>query len=337
MTKLTIVSGFLGAGKTTLLRQLVARSTLRAECCVVIENEFGSIGFDAAQFSSTGVRVYEINQGCVCCSLQATFAETLERVLADPSPDRVFFEPSGIFIPDRLLDVLQAPAFHQRYGIASFITVIDAQRFQTSRRSFGSFFQRQAEFADVFAIGQTDSLDTLAIEELRSTLRRINPSAQQTMVAREHTPATVLDGLMDSNIVSVAKGATALAGLREPGAADGSFRADHHSLESLTCELPPAIRLSELEGILEELASGRFGKIVRAKGTLESDFGTADFSLVAETIEVSPLSFGRTDSESLPLPCGGKIVVIGEALDRAGIAARLAQQLLLESMDANRQ
>lgn len=323
MTNLTIVSGFLGAGKTTLLSQLIARSTSRAERCVVIENEFGSIGFDAALLARAGVQVHEINQGCVCCSLQVAFAETLERVLADPAPDRVFFEPSGIYIPDRLLDVLHSPACIQRCHISSFITVIDAQCFSKSRRSYGSFFQRQAEFADIFAISKTESLDALAIEDLQARLRRINPRAPQTIVSREHTSTTLLDGLLDANRLSVVVGSKSIAGFSEPRSTEEPDQLGHRGLESITCNLHPTILLPELEEILTEFASGRFGKIVRAKGTLANGVGKADFSLVSDAIEISLLSHSGPGGESSPVPGHGKIVVIGEALDKERIKARL--------------
>lgn len=168
MVKLTIVSGFLGAGKTTLLRQLMVHSLQRHERCVVIENEFGAVGLDAALLARTGGPVHKLNHGCVCCTLKSSFAETLDGLLVDPLPDRIFFEPSGIFIPDSLLDIVRSPDRARFCRVASFVTVVDARSFKLCRRKFGSFFRKQAEFADVLALGKTESLDSAALDELQS-------------------------------------------------------------------------------------------------------------------------------------------------------------------------
>jgi len=327
MAKLTIVSGFLGAGKTTLLRQLIVQSLSRQERCVVIENEFGSVGLDAALLVRTGVPVHELNHGCVCCTLKTSFAETLENILVDSPPDRVFFEPSGIFIPDSLLDIVRSPHFARSCRVASFITVVDARSFNVCRRKFGSFFRKQAEFADVLALSKTESMDSAALDDLQSELREVNPRAIQILTARDGVAATSLDGMLDGS-----KGFAEPSGkepqlISDSATSTGSrirFRPispDGHGFEMFVGQLPASMDTDHLTKILNELVDDRFGNIIRAKGQLWADDGWIDFSFVTGTVEISPPRL--VDSQEHPEVSNsfGEIVVIGEGLNKITLQA----------------
>ena len=80
MTKINIISGFLGAGKTTLIQKLL-REVFQKEKVLLIENEFGEIGIDGGLLKGTGIEIWEMNSGCICCSLKGEFRKALEEVL----------------------------------------------------------------------------------------------------------------------------------------------------------------------------------------------------------------------------------------------------------------
>ena len=104
MTRIDIFSGFLGAGKTTLIKKLIAEA-YQGEKLVLIENEFGEIAVDGGFLKDAGIEIREMSSGCICCSLVGDFAEALEKVKAEYSPDRVLIEPSGV---GKLSDVIRA-------------------------------------------------------------------------------------------------------------------------------------------------------------------------------------------------------------------------------------
>ena len=95
MILIDIFSGFLGAGKTTLIKKLI-REAYAGENVVLIENEFGEIGVDGGFLQDAGIRITEMNSGCICCSLVGDFAKALKEVAAKYSPDRILIEPSGV-------------------------------------------------------------------------------------------------------------------------------------------------------------------------------------------------------------------------------------------------
>ena len=321
MARLSVVSGFLGAGKTTLLRQLVARSLARSERSVVIENEFGAVGLDASVLSQAGVPVYELNQGCVCCTLKNDFAGTLERILVDLQPDRIFFEPSGIFIPDSLLAVVRAPNIAARCQLAPFVTVVDAVAWSTRRERYGSFFARQVAFADVIALTRSACLDEAKLEVLRAELRSANAQARLCVVDRSDTAPVLLDALLERSAGfadAVAQPASVVYSTRSTRQGDFSYRrtsSETHGFSVLSAPLPPSMRGEELTCLLETLQSGRFGRVVRAKGWLGDEGHHGSFSLAAGQLEFGTAPAPRRPDERQR----AVIVIIGEQLDRRGI------------------
>lgn len=327
MARLTVVSGFLGAGKTTLLRQLIARSLARGERSVVIENEFGAVGLDAGVLSREGVPVYELNQGCVCCTLKNDFAATLGRILADLRPDRIFFEPSGIFIPDSLLAVVRTPQIAARCRLAPFVTVVDALAWSTRRERYGSFFARQVAFADVLALSRCECVEASTRDDLRTRLREANARARQHIVDRTANPSGLLDVLLDGGEVAAsavdrprARAYSELSALPPNPVAPAGLRyrrsrSATHGYSALSAPLSPSTGAEEIARLIAALQSGRYGRIVRAKGWLGDEGSLGCFSLAAGLLEFGTQPAPQRAGERL----GPVIVVIGEGLDRRAI------------------
>ena len=108
----TVITGFLGAGKTTVLRHLLVNSGQRL---AVMVNEFGSVGLDGDLIRSCGFcpeeeldgRLVELNNGCLCCTVQDDFLPTIERLLERADQlDGIVVETSGLALPEPLLQAL---------------------------------------------------------------------------------------------------------------------------------------------------------------------------------------------------------------------------------------
>ena len=86
----TIVTGFLGAGKTTLLRQILSHA--QGKRIAVIVNEFGELGIDGELLRGCGLgcdesgadngQLFELANGCLCCTVQEEFAPVMEQLAA---------------------------------------------------------------------------------------------------------------------------------------------------------------------------------------------------------------------------------------------------------------
>ena len=175
MTKVDIFSGFLGAGKTTLIRKLI-KEAYGDEKIVLIENEFGEIGVDRSFLQDTGVKINEMNAGCICCTLVGDFGKALNEVIADYDPDRILIEPSGV---GKLSDVIIAvqDLHNDKIQLNGFTTVIDAKKCRMYMKNFGEFYKNQVEHASSLILSHTQGLSQEKIDECISMLRELNKEA----------------------------------------------------------------------------------------------------------------------------------------------------------------
>ena len=154
MTKIDIFSGFLGAGKTTLIKKLI-KEAYAGEKLVLIENEFGEIGIDGGFLQDAGIKINELNSGCICCSLVGDFSKALKKVYAEYHPDRILIEPSGV---GKLSDVIRAvnSANLPDCKINTFTAVVDAGKCKMYMKNFGEFFNDQIETAACIVFSHAD-------------------------------------------------------------------------------------------------------------------------------------------------------------------------------------
>ncbi len=187
MTKIDIFSGFLGAGKTTLIKKLI-KEAFAGEKLVLIENEFGEIGIDGVFLQDAGIKINELNSGCICCSLVGDFAEALKKVYAEYAPDRILIEPSGV---GKLSDVIRAveSANLKDCKINTYTAVVDAGKCKMYMKNFGEFFNDQIETASCIVFSHADVVSAEKLETALGLVRKHNPSA--TVVT---TPWAKLDG-----------------------------------------------------------------------------------------------------------------------------------------------
>lgn len=175
MTKIDIISGFLGAGKTTLIKKLI-KEAYGKEKLVLIENEFGEIGVDGGFMQDAGIKVNELNSGCICCSLVGDFAKALKKVYEDYAPDRILIEPSGV---GKLSDIIKAVknAELENCVINSFAAVVDANKCKMHMKNFGEFFNDQIETASCIIFSHADVSGEDKLENAVKLVREHNPSA----------------------------------------------------------------------------------------------------------------------------------------------------------------
>ena len=154
MTKIDIFSGFLGAGKTTLIKKLI-KEAYAGEKLVLIENEFGDIGVDGGFLAEAGIKINELNSGCICCSLVGDFAKALKKVCEEYSPDRILIEPSGV---GKLSDVIRAvySAGLKDCKINTCTAIVDAAKCKMYMKNFGEFFNDQIETANCIIFTHAD-------------------------------------------------------------------------------------------------------------------------------------------------------------------------------------
>src|SRR5881409_3057507 len=75
----TVLTGYLGAGKTTLLNRILSEP--HGKKFAVIVNEFGEIGIDNELVVGADEEVFEMNNGCICCTVRGDLIRIIEGLM----------------------------------------------------------------------------------------------------------------------------------------------------------------------------------------------------------------------------------------------------------------
>ncbi|MEE0801228.1 MAG: GTP-binding protein [Gemmiger sp.] len=200
MTKIDIFSGFLGAGKTTLIKKLI-KEAFAGEKIVLIENEFGEIGIDGGFMREAGIKVNELNSGCICCSLVGDFREALKQVVETYHPDRILIEPSGVGKLSDVTRAVEGVAETLPVRLNSFVTVADVNKVKLYMKNFGEFYDDQVSHASCILLSRTGTADEKKVAAAVEMLQQKNPTA--TIVTTDWNELTgaqivsVMDGKRD--------------------------------------------------------------------------------------------------------------------------------------------
>ncbi|MBL6887437.1 MAG: cobalamin biosynthesis protein CobW [Synechococcus sp. BS30m-G30] len=204
----TVITGFLGAGKTTLLRHLLINSGQRL---AVMVNEFGTVGLDGDLIRSCGFcpedeidgRLVELNNGCLCCTVQDDFLPTMETLLARADQlDGIVVETSGLALPRPLLQALEWPAIRARVHVNGVVTVVDGEALNNGSpvgdpealerqrqedpsldhlTAIDELFADQLQSADLVLVSRSDCLEPTELDQI-----------QQSLVPKIRTGTTVI-------------------------------------------------------------------------------------------------------------------------------------------------
>jgi len=189
----TVLTGFLGSGKTTLLNHILSQQHgLRV---AVIENEFGEIGIDDALVINADEEVFEMNNGCICCTVRGDLIRILNRLMRRRDKfDRILIETTGMANPGPVSQTFfiddEVSAALRLDGI---ITVVDA-RHAGLHLDDSSELREQIAFADVLLLNKADLVTPAELDTLETRLRGMNALARlhRTVNANVDIPA-VLD------------------------------------------------------------------------------------------------------------------------------------------------
>ena len=176
MTKIDIFSGFLGAGKTTLIKKLIQES-FAGQQIVLIENEFGEIGIDGGFLQQSGIRINELNAGCICCSLVGDFRTALQQVVEQYHPDRILIEPSGVGKLSDVTRAVEGVSEHLDVELNSFVTVADVNKVKLYMKNFGEFYDDQVSHASCILLSRTQTAPEDKVAAAVALLRQENPTA----------------------------------------------------------------------------------------------------------------------------------------------------------------
>ncbi len=173
----TVLTGFLGSGKTTLLNRILTEQHGRK--LAVIENEFGEVGVDNQLVIQSDEELFEMNNGCICCSVRGDLIRVLGRLLKRKDRlDGILIETTGLANPAPVAQTFFTDDEMRRsFRLDAIVTVVDAKHV-CAHLDKNDESVKQLAFADVILLNKTDLVTPAELETVEARIRAINAVAK---------------------------------------------------------------------------------------------------------------------------------------------------------------
>ena len=322
----TVLTGYLGAGKTTLLNRILSEDHGRRYAVIV--NEFGEIGIDTELLTHSSEELFEMNNGCVCCTVRGDLIRTVHGLLQRPQAfDAIIVETTGLADPGPVAQTFFVdPVLRAKTRLDSITTLVDArhiaQQLLDSREAV-----EQIAFADQIVLNKTDLVDDAGLRSVEQTLRRINPLAPVHRALRSGVPLVEVLGRGGFDLERI----TALEpGFLQPEPAhvhEAHCDHDHHQnhvhdsgITSVSLTSTRPMDAAKVEAWLTQLVATQGADILRAKGIVDiaGDERRMVFQAVHMILEGDRQRPWRADETR-----SSRLVFIGRHLDAEALDAGL--------------
>ena len=286
--KILLVSGFLGAGKTTFIKEMAKNINLEF---VVLENEYADIGVDGDFLDEKNLNIWEMSEGCICCSMKGDFKSSIKRIYSEINLEYLIIEPTGVGMLSSIIENIRE-IDNNDIEILSPITLIDITSFNEYLEAFNNFFIDNLKNTGKVILTKLENSSHFEIENIKNEILKINNNLEILTTDYRTFPkkwfGEILNKSIDNKII------------------DKNFSLKTHiNLRTFSKENINLKTMDELGLFLNKLVNGDFGKIYRAKGIVKIDGYWGKFNLVYKNFEMEPI----TDAK------GTKIVIIGNNLD----------------------
>jgi G3E family GTPase len=173
----TVLTGYLGAGKTTLLNRILTEQ--HGKKYAVIVNEFGEIGIDNDLVVGADEEVFEMNNGCICCTVRGDLIRIIEGLMKRKGKfDAIIVETTGLADPAPVAQTFFVDQdVADRAKLDAVVTVADA-KWLTERLKDAPEAKNQIAFADVILLNKVDLVTPEQLDEVETRIRAINPQAR---------------------------------------------------------------------------------------------------------------------------------------------------------------
>ena len=286
--KILLVSGFLGAGKTTFIKEMAKNINLEF---VVLENEYADIGIDGDFLDEKNLNVWEISEGCICCSMKGDFKSSIKKIYFEINPEYLVIEPTGVGMLSSIIENIRE-INNNDIEILSPLTLIDVTSFNEYLETFNNFFIDNLKNTGKVILTKLENYNPFDIENIKNEISKINNNLVIITDDYRTFPKEWFGEILNKNI--------------DNKIIDKNFSLKTHiNLRTFSKENINLKTMDELGLLLNRLVNGDFGKIYRAKGIVKIDGYWGKFNLVYKNFEMEPI----TDAK------GTKIVIIGNNLD----------------------
>ncbi len=301
----TVLTGYLGAGKTTLLNRILTEKHGRKYAVVI--NEFGELGVDNDLVVDSDEEVFEMNNGCVCCTVRGDLIRIVGGLMKRRDRfDGIIIETTGLANPAPVAQTFFVDeGVRAKARLDAIVTVVDAKhilrRLEDSHEAAD-----QIAFADVIVLNKTDLVRPDELEEVERRIRAINRFA---LIHRTERASLPIEQVLD-------RGAFDLGRVLElaPGFLSGGDEHEHNEdVTSVSFEMERPIDPEKFNAWISVLLQEKGPDLLRTKGILrykgeDRRFAFQAVHMIADGDFIGPWKEGE--------PRTSKIVFIGRNLNR---------------------
>ncbi len=301
----TVLTGYLGAGKTTLLNRILSEQHGRKFAVVI--NEFGELGVDNDLVVDADEEVFEMNNGCICCTVRGDLIRILGGLMRRRDRfDGIIVETTGLADPAPVAQTFFADEDVKRATkLDAIVTVVDAKNLP-ARLADSKEAEEQIAFADIILLNKMDLVSEQEAVGIEQRIRAINPYAEIRRSVKSDVPIDAVIGRDAFNLARILE--------REPEFLSGE---DHHEhsddVISMSFEVQRPIDPERFNAWISQLLAQKGQDLLRTKGILhyqgeDNRFAFQAVHMIADGDFIGPWKAGD--------PRHSKLVFIGRNLSR---------------------
>jgi G3E family GTPase len=304
----TVLTGYLGAGKTTLLNRILTEN--HGKRFAVVINEFGELGVDNDLVVDADEEVFEMNNGCICCTVRGDLIRILSGLMKRRDRfDGIIVETTGLADPAPVAQTFFVDEdVKKATKLDSIVTVVDAKHL-TQRLNDSREAEEQIAFADLILLNKMDLVTEEEAAAVEAKIRAINPYAELVRSTKSAVPVERVVGRDSFSLERI------LA--REPEFLSGEDEHEHDSeVNSVSLEVSRPIDPERFNAWMTELLAKKGQDLLRTKGVLaypgeDRRFAFQAVHMIADGDYISPWKEGEARRS--------KIVFIGRDLNRPAL------------------
>ena len=304
----TVLTGFLGAGKTTLLNRILTER--HGKRYAVIVNEFGEEGIDNELVVDADEEVFEMNNGCICCTVRGDLIRILSGLMKRADQlDAIIVETTGLADPAPIAQTFFVDQeVADRTKLDAIVTVADAVHLDTQLGDHHEA-EEQIAFADVVLLNKTDLIKKEGLERVETRIRKINPYAKIIHTTRCEAPLDEIVGLNAFSLDRVLE--------VEPDFLESDHDHEHDDdITSISFVSDTPLDFEKFQNWFGKLLQTKGQDILRSKGIL--DFADIEERYVIQGVHMlmdgSPMGAWPEG-----IPRSSRVVFIGRNIENMGL------------------
>jgi G3E family GTPase len=312
----TVVTGFLGSGKTTLVNYILSEN--HGKRIAVIENEFGEIGIDDALVIDAEEEIFEMNNGCICCTVRGDLIRILGTLMKRRDKfDYILVETTGLADPAPVAQTFFVDEeIRTQLRLDAIVTVVDAKHlalhlFEEKEEGIENEALEQLAFADRVLINKVDLVNEEELLLVEKQIRSINAGAS---LVRTQMSKVDLDWVLNARAFELSRVLEV-----DPQFLEESEHMHDQSITSVGIEVDGPVDLEKINDWLGWLLREKGTEIFRMKGILNINGSENRFVFqgVHMLFDGQPDRAWRTDETRV-----NKMIFIGRNLDRDDLNSR---------------